>query len=520
MKKNTLIVGSLTLISLMLGFGRESLIAFLFGSTSYTDAFYVAMIVPDILAGWIGFTVTNAMVPVLKKEIGMSSLSSVRLTSTVFVYVLIGSCLLALIAFFSVNPIITYLAPNFDLIQSATGERMLRIMVVAIIFSAVSGLFSGINNTYEQFAYSSLVGVFYNLFFFLSLLALHKWLGIYALAVGLVVGVVGRVVIQAIPIVRQKRISRKINYWHKSIPTIFKAMIPIFLSQALSQINQVVDRILASGLPSGQITNLNYASKLGLLPTSLIGGTIATTMYIRFVKLNNENKRTEMGHQYLKALSWILFVGLFVSGGLIFFNDSIVSFMYLHGEFTIMDLHVTSELLLLYGCFCLFYMMIPISMQYFFSFHGGKFIIFAVSSAVIVNITCGYLLVNSIGIKGLVLANGCAQAVNFFILYFIALKKASLPMLRKSFKLLLNAAPGLLMIVLPMALISFLFEFHVEASKWMQLLRGGTAAAGTALFALLLLPLFKTNLVLSTFINAFRRIVASKKKSKDRVQAV
>ncbi|GAA3319070.1 hypothetical protein GCM10020331_024430 [Ectobacillus funiculus] len=67
-KRSTIIITMLTLASSILAFGRESYIAHSFGSTSFTDAYYVASIVPDMIAGWIGYTLTRALIPSLKKK--------------------------------------------------------------------------------------------------------------------------------------------------------------------------------------------------------------------------------------------------------------------------------------------------------------------------------------------------------------------------------------------------------------------------------------------------------------------
>lgn len=318
--------------------------------------------------------------------------------------------------------------------------------------------------------------------------------------------------------IKQRRIAFQHGLGHPSMSLILKAMIPIFLSQALSQVNQVVDRILASGLPFGQITNLNYASKLGLLPTGLIGGTVATTMYIRFVKSHNTGDYGQMGSLYLKGLTWILFVGLLISGGLFFYGDSLVSILYFHGKFTVSDLLLTTDLLKLYGIFCFLYMMLPLSMQFFYSFHGGRLIIISSIVTVVLNVTLGYILVRAWGVRGLVIANGCSQTANFLILYYMAMRKARFNPLVKALGLIKNLVPGIVLVSIPLLVVSFVFPFYVSSEKWIQLLRGGTAVFSTGIIFLLFAGLFKNNPVTTTFIRAVHdgkeRLLRKKTKKK------
>ncbi|GMK48351.1 putative lipid II flippase MurJ [Paenibacillus glycanilyticus] len=521
MKKNTIMVGTLTLISLILGFGRESYIAYLFGSTQFTDAFYVSMIIPDIVAGWIGYTLINALIPVLKQETETSKLSSEKLISTAFNYVLLISALLAVAVFMFSEQIVGSIAPNFNDIQMSTGTEMLKIMSVAIIFSALSGLLSGINNTFEQYFFSSLVGIFYNGFFFVSLLMLNNWLGIDSLAYGLLVGVLSRCIIQIIPLLRTRILKFKLQLWHPSLPTVGKAMMPIFLSQAFSQINQIVDRILASGLSSGQITNLNYASKLGQLPTGLIGGTIATTMYIQFVKSANNNNLNEMNRLYSKGLMWIIFLGVLVSTGLILYGDSLVSIFYYHGKFTLNDAIQTTGLLQLYGIFSFFYMMLPISLQFFFSFHGGKRVMISSITGVIVNVTLGFILVHHYGVVGLVIANGTAVASNFSVLFIMAMRKVRINPIKNIYAVIMRILPGGIVIVIMLSTWKFAFPIDFSTNNLVLLVRGGMALFIVGLALILLSKYWKSeNEILRTIANMMnnKKIITLTKKNKKKVE--
>lgn len=367
-KQNAILVASLTLVSSILGFGRESIIAYLFGSTRLTDAYYVAFVVPDIVAGWIGYTITNALIPTLKQELNEPEKGNYKnLINSVFFIVLIGSILLSLLTYFFKGTIISVLAPQFDEYSSEIAVNLLAIMVIAIPLSALSGLLGGINNSMESFSYPALVGIFFNMFFLITLVILANWLGLTALAYGFLAGVFGRFFIQIVPLIRDKHLTLRNFRKHPALKVIFVAMIPIFFSQAVSQVNQIVDRILASGLAEGHLSNLNYASKLGLLPIGIVGASLATPLYTRFIKNSLDNDQEEQFKLIIRAISWILFIALIIGSGIYFFSDSLVSLFYYHGAFKLHDLHLTSNLLKIYGLFSFFYMCFPVVTTYFFS---------------------------------------------------------------------------------------------------------------------------------------------------------
>lgn len=477
-KKNALLVMALTLVSSVLGFGRESYIAYAFGASKFTDAYYVAFVVPDIIAGWLGYALTNALIPELKREYGTSRPSGIRLINTTFYIVLGGSAVLMLAAFLFRNAIIHVLAPTFTPEQQALAVHLLSIMVLAIVFSALSGLFGGINNSFESYLFPALVGIFFNLFFLVGLIGLKGAFGYEALAYGFLAGVIGRFAIQIAPLIKSRSLTfRMEKQLHPKVPIVFIAMIPIFLSQGVSQINQIMDRVLASGLPEGQISNLNYASKLGLLPIGLVGSSIAVTAYTRFVSFHIA-ETPEKGEALLnKAMMWIMLAALFIGGGFIFFGDTLISLFYYHGAFTMKDVTATSEIIRIYGIFSVFYMMLPVVSQYYFAQKGGKYLLMSSSIAVTFNIACGFLLVNRFGAPGLATASGLAQMVNVAILYTMAVRKVRSSLLLNLKRAGRVVAPFAVVILAGYIGVANLWAMPEYKDKWLLLVRGAGALA-------------------------------------------
>lgn len=482
-KKNAIVVMLLTLLSSILGFGRESYIAYAFGSTKFTDAYYVAFVVPDIIAGWIGYALTNALIPVLKSEYSTSERLGKQIINNTFYIVIVGSIILSVLSYFFGGHIISLLAPTFDENQHEVGVKLLRIMVIAIGFSALSGFFGGINNSFESYSFPALVGIFFNLFFFVTLVVLKQFLGFEALAYGFISGVIGRFIIQLIPLIVRRQLPIKLNRkWHPKVPGILFAMIPIFLSQGVSQINQIVDRILASGLPEGQVSNLNYASKLGLLPIGLIGSSIAVTAYTRFVKHHNEQNFTQLISLLNRAITWIVLAGFIIGGGIVFFSKSLVSIFYFHGAFTLNDLNTTSKILVIYGIFSFFYMMLPLVSQYYFAQKAGRFLLISSSIAVTFNVVCGYVLVHRYGAQGLVVANGSAQIINVSILYFMAIKRLNSSVLSNLKQISFAVIPYGIITICSFGIVSFVWDMPLVYDKLQLFARGSVAIVVSGLF--------------------------------------
>ncbi|MDQ6595010.1 murein biosynthesis integral membrane protein MurJ [Bacillus salipaludis] len=435
-KRSTILIAILTLFSAVLGFGRESYTAYLFGASSLTDVYFVAGMVPDVIAGWIGYTLTRAIVPSIKKEINNKG-SSAKLISATFYITLITSIVLSIITFFSKKEILSTLASNFNEVQYSVGSNMLGIMVIAIVFSSLSGVLWGIHNAYEEFSYPALTGVLYNLLFLITLVLLQRWFGIYSLAIGLVAGGIGKFIIQFVPLFKKKILNLRFRVWHTEMPLVFQSMIPIFLSQLVGQINQVVDRIVASGLPQGQLSDLNFASKLGMLPISLIGSSIATTIYSRFVTHTLEKDEVELKRLISLGLGWMCFFGIVIFSGLFFYKNTLISIFYYHGKFAINDVFLSAKPMAVYGIFSTAYLFVPILIHFFYARNEGKFVLISSAIAVGFYVFTSSTFVEYLGIIGLALANGLSQLIYVTIMYSTMIKRLNWSF-RSSIKSILN----------------------------------------------------------------------------------
>jgi len=168
----------------LLGFGRESYIAYAYGAAGYTDAFYIAAIIPDMVAGWISYTLTNALIPVLKKELSTSSVSAKRLVGAVFWDALLVLAVMTVLGLLAKGMLVSLLAPHFSPAEHVEAVRLLYIMMIAVVFSGLSGVLWGIHNAQENFSYPALTGIIYNTLLLFVAIALRPWLGIDALPWG------------------------------------------------------------------------------------------------------------------------------------------------------------------------------------------------------------------------------------------------------------------------------------------------------------------------------------------------
>lgn len=424
---STVVVTGLSLLSAFVGFGRESFIAYQFGATGMTDAYYVAAIVPDMVAGWISYTLTNSMIPILKKSNFASDDGLIQLARKIFWGSSFVLLVLFLLTYFIRGNIIHFMAPGFEGAQFRVSVKLLAIMAISIVFSGLSGILWGVHNSMESYTFPALVGLIFNVLFMITVFVFGNSLGILALGYSFLSGTVGRVLIQSVPLLRTGIFVPTVNLWDRRMIPVVRTFLPIFLSVGVGTLSTIVDRVLASQLMQGSLTELNYASKIGLLPGSLIGMSVATTLYSRFIANEIKKDVIEQARLFMKSIKLLVFLS--ISIGTIFICDKkeIITLLFAHGLFDKTDVIAASEPLVVYGIFSVFYMLPSIMMHFLYAYRKGRLVAILSTIGVSINIVCSLLLVRLYGIVGLVVANGITQLIFTISMLFFIMREIHQP---------------------------------------------------------------------------------------------
>jgi putative peptidoglycan lipid II flippase len=263
------IVSGATLLSRILGFVRDMIVAQYFGAGMSTDAFFVAFRIPNLLRRLVGEgSLTVSFIPVYSEYLHQRSQKEseelVHVSFSVLTVVLAGITVLGIAA----SPwIVKIIAHGFAQEPEKFQLTVLlnRLMFPYIFFIGLVALAMGVLNTRRHFAAPALAPVFLNLSIILCALWLsHKLsLPILSLAYGVLLGGILQLLFQ-IPFLRQKKISVRFlfNPSHPGLRRIATLMGPSVLGLAVTQLNVIVSTLLASYLPEGSISYLYYADRL------------------------------------------------------------------------------------------------------------------------------------------------------------------------------------------------------------------------------------------------------------------
>lgn len=328
-------VGGNTLLSRILGFLRDLVVARLFGADAATDAFFVAFRIPNALRRLFAEgAFSMALVPVLhdyKEREGEPALKSFvdDAAGTLGAALLVVTALGILLA-----PLLVLLfAPGFvqDPGRWGLASELLRISFPYVLFISLTALAGGILNTYERFGVPAFTPVLLNL----SLIGCAIYLAplmerpILALAWGVLIAGVAQIAFQLPFLARLGLLPRpRINPRHPGVRRLLRLMGPAILGSSAGQINLLLGTLIASFLATGSISWLYYSDRLLEFPLGILGAALGTVILPRLAQHHGAGDVQALSRTIDWALRWVLLVGLPAAIGLAVLAGPIVTTLF------------------------------------------------------------------------------------------------------------------------------------------------------------------------------------------------
>jgi putative peptidoglycan lipid II flippase len=418
-------VGSMTLISRILGFVRDTLIARVFGAGVATDAFFVAFKLPNLLRRLFAEgAFSQAFVPILAEYKARRGHDATRdlvdHVASLLALILFGVTLLGVLA----APVLVYIsAPGFAAVPSKFDLTvdLLRLTFPYIFFISLVSLAGGILNTYSKFSVPAFTPVLLNLAF----IGCALWLAPYfeppvlALGIAVLLGGLLQLGFQLPHLARLGLLPRfRLKFNDEGVWRILKLMGPAVFGVSISQISLLINTIFASFLVTGSVSWLYYADRLMEFPTGILGVALGTILLPTLAK----HYADESPGEYSRLLDWglrlTLMLALPAALALAILAVPLISTLFYYGKFTLNDLWMTREALMAYSLGLLGLIMVKVLAPGFYARQNiktpVKIALFTLFATQVMNLIFIWHLRHA----GLALAIGLGACINAGLLYF------------------------------------------------------------------------------------------------------
>ena len=350
-------MGGGSLLSRVFGFARDLVIARVFGADEATDAFVIAYKVPNFFRRLFSEgAFATAFVPVLAEYRTRRSTGELRC----FVDHVAGTLGLGLLvislAGVALAPLLVLLfAPGWaagDAGQADLAARMLELTFPYLLFVSLTAFAGGILNVHGRFGVPAFTPVLLNL----ALIACAFWLSprletpIMALAWGVLVGGIAQFAFQLPFLHRLGLVPRfRPSLRDEGVRRVLGFMVPAFLGVSVTQVNLLLDTLMASFLPGGSITWLYYSGRLMDFPVGILGAALATVILPHLSRMGAQTRPQEFSRALDWGLRWTLLFGLPAGVGLVMLAGPVMATLFQSEAFSVTDVGMSGASLSAYA---------------------------------------------------------------------------------------------------------------------------------------------------------------------------
>jgi len=429
------VVGLATLVSRVMGYIRDMVMSWAFGTGLAADAFYVAYRIPNLLRELLAEgSMSAAFIPVFTETLTKESKeSALHLANAVFARLLVILLVLTVLGVLFAPVVVKMIAwgwihkaGNED--KFLLGVSLTRIMFPYLLFIGLAALAMGMLNSLRYFLTPALSPVMLNVMTISAVVLSMQYLSqpIIGVAFGVVVGGMCQFLIQVPGLQKQgMRMRPEFKPTHPGVKRIGLLVLPVFLSSSVNQLNIFITTIFASFLATGSITYLYYGMRFIHFPLGIFGVAIATAVLPTMSAQAARREMNEFRETFSFGVRLVFFIMFPAMAALIMLRIPIVNLLLQHGQF---DRTSTQGVALALACYAVglwAFAGVRIVVQAFYALQDTRTPVFVALLAFSSNILLSAFFVfkTPLAHGGLALATSIAATLNISLLTIQLRKK-------------------------------------------------------------------------------------------------
>jgi putative peptidoglycan lipid II flippase len=403
----------------ILGFLREVVLAATYGAGVVSDAFVIAMTLPGIVLAVIAGAINTLYIPQYNNIEGDKSNFTNTLLTLLFIAGLIFSITLSLFPETLVYIFASNIAP--DAFRLAT--TFLQIMVWSAIPLLLTGIFRSYLQMKSMFFMAMISDALVNIFVISFILASNYSRNLILLGIG---SVIGNVASMSVLMLLSRRNGLKyrprLDLNDEHVKMLFRLTLPLLLTTAVSEINQIVDKNLASSLVSGTVSSLSYAGKINAVIISLIGGSMGIALFPKASELAASGDIDRLKRQFIMCFKNLFPLLLPMTVGMFLMAQPIIRILLERGAFEPEDTRRTAECLQMYTLGIIAANFNNLVTRVFHALRQTKWPAVMSAISITVGIILNLLFIKTMQHRGLALATSISTTL-CFVLMLITLRK-------------------------------------------------------------------------------------------------
>ena len=457
---STTVFSLYTLISRILGYFRDILIAIFLGASIFADAFFVAFRIPNTFRRLFAEGTFNAaFIPSYTSEKIKGKKNGEKFANDIFnLLILVLFFIVVLVEIFTPF-LVNIIAPGFtkDSEKFNLAVELTRITFPFLFFVSLSSFFSGILNSFNKFAAAAAAPIILNVILILAILmsAFLNLEYVYNLSYG--VTIAGFLQLIFLIFFTKNFFKARIHFKYKissKVKFFFKKLLPSVFSSGVTQVNILVGTIIAS-FQAGAVSYLYYADRIYQINLAIAGIAVSTVSLPVLSNAIKRNQIIKINEIQNKSIELALLLSIPAAIGIIFSSNEIVSALFGYGSFSSENVRLTSEALKFFGYGVPAFAIVKIMANLFFS-RNDTVTPFRISVLVVLlNLIISLIFFREIGFIIIPIATSVSTWLGVLVYYILLRRKNFLQIQLKTVK---NLFKIILATILMVALLIFLLD--------------------------------------------------------------
>jgi len=418
-----------TIISRLLGYLRDILIAMFLGAGPLADAFFVAFRIPNTFRRLFSEGTFNAAFVPSYSSILDNKKKSQKFANNIFTLLTIGLFFLVLVIEIMMPIFVFLIAPGFegDYQKMELAVTLTRITFPFLMFISLASFFSAILNSHNKFAIASAAPIILNILL-IGVLIFGKILNdqlVYYLSYAVTISGILQLIFLYFFV--KKYFSPKLNLSFKidnKVKLFFKKLLPSIFSSGVTQVNILVGTIIAS-FQASAVSYLYYADRIYQINLAIAGIAIGTVILPQLSKYVQSNKKEKINLIQNKALELSLFLSIPAALALLIASEEIISSLFGYGSFNELSVINSAKALFYFAIGLPAFSLIKVFSAFFFARHNTKVPFYISLTSVLLNVFISVVFFKEVGFIIIPIATTISSWFNA-ILLFIFLKTKNL----------------------------------------------------------------------------------------------
>jgi putative peptidoglycan lipid II flippase len=417
-----------TIISRLLGYIRDILIAIFIGTSYLADVFFVAFRIPNTFRRLFSEGTFNAaFIPSYSSGIVKRKDKSNEFANEVFNYLFLILLILILVMQIFMPTFVSLIAPGFtdDNEKMNLAINLTRITIPFLILVSLASFFSAILNSHNRFAEAAAAPIILNIIL-IAILFFNKSLNdelVYYLSYGVTLAGLLQLIFLYFFVKKYFKFIFNIKLkLSKKVKVFFNKLLPSIFSSGVTQINILVGTIIAS-FQASAVSYLYYADRIYQINLAISGIAISVVILPQLSKHINQKNKKKIDLIQNKALELSLFLSLPASIALLIASNEIISALFGYGQFSESSVLNSAKALYFFSLGLPAFAMIKVFSNFFFANHDTKSPFYISLVSVILNILISVYFFKSIGFIIIPIATTISSWFNLITLFLFLQKK-------------------------------------------------------------------------------------------------